>query len=230
MQDGNFTSNMSMNDFIAMMQQSNFYLSDLDQVLANHHISAHSGIQMRQDKEGCNLHVNIDRNSGQNGKPVTGDFHYDVLNPNPNSKPTDSLITANLHGAEALVYIGLTKAGVPGTVGDLARFEGHGIHYGATHLEAQLCLDEEVVVVGGGNSAGQAAVFLSQTARKVYMLVRSGDLAETMSRYLIQRINGNPSIELLCDTEIIRLSGEDSLAEVSWMNKKTQEVFYVHPI
>jgi hypothetical protein len=119
MQDGNFTSNMSMNDFIAMMQQSNFYLSDLDQVLANHHISAHSGIQMRQDKEGCNLHVNIDRNSGQNGKPVTGDFHYDVLNPNPNSKPTDSLITANLHGAEALVYIGLTKAGVPGTVGTL---------------------------------------------------------------------------------------------------------------
>jgi len=109
-------------------------------------------------------------------------------------------------------------------IADLARFEGRGIHYGATHLEAQLCLDEEVVVVGGGNSAGQAAVFLSQTARKVYMLVRSGDLAETMSRYLIQRINGNPSIELLCDTEIIGLSGEDSLAEVNWMNKKTQQI------
>jgi RHS repeat-associated protein len=77
MQNGTFSSNMSMTDFVSMMQQSNFYLSDLDQVLANHHISAHSGIQMRQDNEGCNLHVNIDRNSGQNGKPVTGDFHYD---------------------------------------------------------------------------------------------------------------------------------------------------------
>jgi RHS repeat-associated protein len=93
MQNGDLTSNMSMNDFISMMQQSNFYLSDMDQALANHHLSAHSGIQMRQDKEGCNLHVNIDRNSGQNGQPVKGDFHYDVLNPNPNSYPTDSLIT-----------------------------------------------------------------------------------------------------------------------------------------
>jgi RHS repeat-associated protein len=117
MQNGDFTSNMSMNDFISMMQRSNFYLSDMDQVLANHHISAHSGIQMRQDKD---LHVNIDRNSGKNGQPVKGDFHYDVLNPNPNSYPTDSLITGPLHGAEALVDIGLTKAGVSGTVGDRA--------------------------------------------------------------------------------------------------------------
>jgi RHS repeat-associated protein len=120
MQNGTFTSNMSMTGFISMMQQSNFYLSDMDQVLADRHWSAHSGIQMRQDKEGCNLHVNIDRNSGKNGNPVTGDFHYDVLNPNPNSYPTDSLITAPLHAAEAAVDIGMTKAGVSGTVGDRA--------------------------------------------------------------------------------------------------------------
>lgn len=115
------------------------------------------------------------------------------------------------------------KPVVPG----LQRFEGRGIHYGATYIEAQLCLDEDVVVVGGGNSAGQAAVFLTQTARKVYMLVRSADLATTMSRYLIQRINGNPSIELLCDTELTGLSGDDSLEQVSWANRKTHQASMV---
>jgi thioredoxin reductase (NADPH) len=106
-------------------------------------------------------------------------------------------------------------------VPDLPRFEGHGIHYGATYLEAQLCVGEDVVVVGGGNSAGQAAVFLSQTARRVFLLVRSADLATTMSRYLIQRINASQSIELLCDTELTGLAGDESLSEVSWKNQKT---------
>ncbi len=78
-------------------------------------------------------------------------------------------------------------------VDNLAKFEGKGIYYGATFIESQLCLDEEVIVVGGGNSAGQAAIFLAQTARKVYMLVRSGNLSDTMSRYLIHRIAENPS-------------------------------------
>jgi len=78
-------------------------------------------------------------------------------------------------------------------------------------------------VVGGGNSAGQAAVFLSQSARKVYMVVRSGDLSQSMSRYLIQRIEGNPSIELLCDTELTGLCGEGSLEKVSWINKRTNQ-------
>ena len=105
----------------------------------------------------------------------------------------------------------------------LQQFEGRGIHYGATYIEAQLCVDEEVVVIGGGNSAGQAAIFLSQTARKVYMLVRSPDLVRTMSRYLIQRIIGNPAIELLCDTELTGLTGEDSLEEVIWANRKTKQ-------
>src|SRR5580698_2170794 len=103
----------------------------------------------------------------------------------------------------------------------LDRFAGRGIHYAATHIESQLCEDEEVIVVGGGNSAGQAAVFLSQTARRVYMLVRAADLAGSMSRYLIQRIIGNPSIELLCNSELACLDGGTALEEVSWINKQT---------
>ena len=103
----------------------------------------------------------------------------------------------------------------------LDRFAGRGIHYGATHIEAQLCEGEEVIVVGGGNSAGQASVFLSRTARKVYMLVRGADLAESMSRYLVQRIIGNPSIELLCNSELAGLEGENDLEEVSWIDKQT---------
>jgi thioredoxin reductase (NADPH) len=106
----------------------------------------------------------------------------------------------------------------------LDRFAGRGIHYGATYLEAQLCEGQEVIVVGGGNSAGQAAVFLSQTARKVFMLVRGANLADSMSRYLIQRISGNPSIELLCNSELAGLEGENKLEEVSWINKQTGQV------
>jgi thioredoxin reductase (NADPH) len=106
----------------------------------------------------------------------------------------------------------------------LDRFAGRGIHYGATHIESQSCEGEEVIVVGGGNSAGQAAVFLSQTARRVYMLVRAADLAESMSRYLIQRIIGNPSIELLYNSELACLEGGSELKEVSWINKQTGQV------
>jgi thioredoxin reductase (NADPH) len=105
---------------------------------------------------------------------------------------------------------------------NLKRFEGQGIYYGATYIESQLCTDEEVIVVGGGNSAGQAAVFLSQVARRVYMLVRS-ELSETMSRYLIQRITDNPNIELHCKTEIVALEGGHELQKVTWLDKKTGE-------
>src|SRR6202790_1856718 len=99
---------------------------------------------------------------------------------------------------------------------NLDRFAGRGVHYGATYLEAQLCEGEEVIVVGGGNSAGQAAVFLSQTAGKVHMLVRSGQLSDTMSRYLIKRIEENPGIELHLHTEIVNLEGDTHLERVPW--------------
>ncbi len=107
------------------------------------------------------------------------------------------------------------------SIPNLKKFEGQGVYYGATFMESQLCQQEEVVVIGGGNSAGQAAVFLAQTARKVHMLVRSGGLAETMSRYLIQRITENPSIELHTRTELCGLDGDTHLETVSWIDKQT---------
>jgi len=107
---------------------------------------------------------------------------------------------------------------------NLANYEGKGIYYGATYIESQLCGGNEVVVVGGANSAGQAAVFMSQTASKVHMLVRSGELSSTMSRYLIQRLTENPQIELHWNTEITAIEGDDCLQHVTWQNKKTGEV------
>ena len=107
---------------------------------------------------------------------------------------------------------------------DLARFEGAGVYYGATTMEAQLCRGEEVVVVGGGNAAGQAAVFLAQSVSRVHMLVRGAGLADTMSRYLIRRIEGSSVIELRTHTEIVRLEGGDRLEAVHWRNKETGDV------
>jgi thioredoxin reductase (NADPH) len=112
---------------------------------------------------------------------------------------------------------------------NLALFEGQGVYYGATFMESQLCAGEDVIVVGGGNSAGQAAVFLSQTSRKVYMLVRGGELSSTMSRYLIQRIEENPAIELHHRTEIVGLDGDTHLESVTWKDNKTGETS-THPI
>jgi thioredoxin reductase (NADPH) len=106
---------------------------------------------------------------------------------------------------------------------NLSDFEGAGVYYGATFMEAQLCAGEEVVVVGGGNSAGQAAVYLSQTARRVNVLIRSGGLAESMSRYLIRRIEDNPGIVLRTHTEITSLEGEGHLERVTWKNHQTGE-------
>jgi thioredoxin reductase (NADPH) len=103
----------------------------------------------------------------------------------------------------------------------LPRFEGAGIYYGATFVEAQLCKGEEVIVVGGGNSAGQAAVFLAQTTKRVHMLVRSAGLAESMSRYLISRIQSTATIVLRPYTEIVVLEGGDHLELVRWRNSQT---------
>jgi thioredoxin reductase (NADPH) len=104
---------------------------------------------------------------------------------------------------------------------NLSRFEGAGVYYGATFVEAQLCGGEEVIVVGGGNSAGQAAVFLAQTAKRVHMLVRSTGLAESMSRYLIRRIEKSPTIVFRPQTEIVALEGGDHLYSVHWRNGQT---------
>jgi thioredoxin reductase (NADPH) len=107
---------------------------------------------------------------------------------------------------------------------NLSRFEGAGLYYGATFDEAQLCSGDEVIVVGGGNSAGQAAVFLSQTASHVHLFVRSGGLAESMSRYLIRRIEDTPSITLRTNTEIVAIDGRDHVECVRWRNSQTGEL------
>ena len=104
---------------------------------------------------------------------------------------------------------------------NLSRFEGAGVYYGATFVEAQLCGGEEVIVVGGGNSAGQAAVFLAETTKRVHMLVRSAGLAESMSRYLIRRIEETATIVLRPYTEIVALEGGDHLESVRWRNNQT---------
>jgi thioredoxin reductase (NADPH) len=112
---------------------------------------------------------------------------------------------------------------------NLLRFEGAGIYYGATFVEAQLCTGEEVIVVGGGNSAGQAAVFLAGTTKRVHLLVRSAGLADTMSRYLIRRIEETSTIVLRPHTEITALEGGDYLESVRWRNKQTGQT-EVHKI
>jgi thioredoxin reductase (NADPH) len=98
----------------------------------------------------------------------------------------------------------------------VARFEGAGVYYSATFMEAQLCDGEEVIVIGGANSAGQAAVFLARTARKVHLLVRSNDLSVGMSSYLVRRIREIPTIQIRTRTEIVALEGEGHLQRVQW--------------
>jgi thioredoxin reductase (NADPH) len=104
----------------------------------------------------------------------------------------------------------------------ISRFEGAGIYYGATRMEAPLCKGEDVIVIGGGNSAGQAAVFLADHgALHVHMLVRGSALAETMSRYLIKRIENHPDITLRVNTELVAIDGDYHLARVRWRNHQT---------
>src|ERR1700724_2531281 len=109
-------------------------------------------------------------------------------------------------------------------IANLSRFLGRGIYYAATHLEAKLCVEEDVVVVGGGNSAGQAAVFLAGSCRHVHMLVRSDGLAESMSQYLIRRIRDTPNITLHTRTQLTSLEGSDRLERVSWMPRNGEPV------
>ncbi|MEW6267825.1 MAG: FAD-dependent oxidoreductase [Thermodesulfobacteriota bacterium] len=104
---------------------------------------------------------------------------------------------------------------------DFERFEMRGIHYAATALEGALCEGEEVAVVGGGNSAGQAAIYLSRRAAHVHVLVRGPGLAASMSEYLIARIRASRAITLHLDTEITALAGKRHIEEVTWRNRRT---------
>ena len=106
----------------------------------------------------------------------------------------------------------------------LSRFEGAGVYYAATFMEAQLCAGDEVVIVGAGNSAGQAAVFLAGAARRVHMVIRSTGLADTMSRYLIRRIEDHPAIVRHVRTEIVSLEGNGHLERVGWRDNETGRV------
>ena len=104
------------------------------------------------------------------------------------------------------------------------QFEGRGVYYAATPNEAKMCRGSDVVVVGGGNSAGQAAVFLAGQARKVYLVIRGDDLYKDMSSYLARRIEQTPNIEVLRNTEVRRMPGDGHLSEVEIVNNKTGEV------
>ena len=110
------------------------------------------------------------------------------------------------------------------TVEGATRFEGAGIYYGATPIEAALCMNDEVIVVGGGNSAGQAAVFLSERAKHVHLLVQGPDLRETMSQYLIARIEASTFITLRTNADITALHGDKQLESVTWIGKASQTV------
>jgi thioredoxin reductase (NADPH) len=124
-----------------------------------------------------------------------------------------------LSGRTVIIGTGAEYRRLP--IASLAQFEGAGVYYAATFMEAQLCTGEEVAVVGGGNSAGQAAVFLAQTARRVHLVIRSTGLAESMSRYLISRIEDHPKILLHSETEIADLEGNGHLERTSMCDRRT---------
>jgi thioredoxin reductase (NADPH) len=142
------------------------------------------------------------------------------------SRPNGAL-TLELEGGErvqarSVVVASGARYRRPAVAG-LAEFEGRGVWYWASPIEARLCAGDEVVLVGGGNSAGQAAVFLAGHAAKVRMLVRGPGLADSMSRYLIERIAAAPNIELMTQTEIVALSGtpHSGLEKVRWRDRRT---------
>ena len=119
-----------------------------------------------------------------------------------------------VHARSIVIASGVQYRKLP--LPELTRYEGVGVYYGATHLEAQRCGADETIVVGGANSAGQAAVFLSGGGRHVHMLVRGKGLAETMSKYLIQRLEENPNVTIRTQTEIVGLEGDGRLERVRW--------------
>jgi thioredoxin reductase (NADPH) len=150
------------------------------------------------------------------GSTVTG-LNFDNAYPVLHLEGGETVITKCLLIATGADY---RKLGVE----NCERFEGCGVYYAATVNEAQLCRGAEVVVVGGGNSAGQAAVYLAANTKKVYHLIRADSLYKDMSAYLARRIEQTPNIEVLVNTTVRRLSGDKCLRSVEIVNNKTGEV------
>jgi thioredoxin reductase (NADPH) len=134
----------------------------------------------------------------------------------------ETIHTRSILVASGAVYRKLEVEGI-------GRFEGAGVYHSATPMESKLCRGEEVIVIGGGNSAGQAAVFLAGKVRHVHMLVRAAGLADTMSRYLIRRIEQDPHITLHVRTEIVAVAGDDHLKQVTWRDT-AQDATETHDI
>jgi thioredoxin reductase (NADPH) len=108
---------------------------------------------------------------------------------------------------------------------DLEEFEGAGVYYAATHLEARQCAGEPVVIVGGGNSAGQAAVFLADLGSSVTVVIRGSSLGASMSRYLVDRISGHPKVEVKTNSEVTALCGHSSLSAVQIRSATSSHVY-----
>ena len=123
-----------------------------------------------------------------------------------------------LRGRSIVIATGAQYARLP--IDDADAFAGRGVYYNATHMEAQLCDSEEVVVVGGGNSAGQAAILLQLRSSRVHLLVRARKLSESMSRYLVARIEAHPRIQIHYSTQVISLSGTAHLENIEWRNEE----------
>jgi thioredoxin reductase (NADPH) len=143
---------------------------------------------------------------------LTFDHAYSLLN----VEGSETITTKCLLIATGAEYRRLVAEGCE-------RFEGTGVYYAATLVEAPVCQGAEVIVVGGGNSAGQAAVFLAGVARKVYLVIRGDNLYKDMSAYLARRIELTENIEVLLNTEVRRMSGDNHLGEVELVNNKTGE-------
>ncbi len=126
-----------------------------------------------------------------------------------------------MNGRSLIVATGAQYRKLP--LAELERFEGVGVYYAATQAEAQMCEHDEVVIVGGGNSAGQAAMFLSQKARSCRLLIRGGDLGKSMSYYLVDEIERREQVEVMTYSEVVELHGDEALERVVVADSRTGE-------
>lgn len=128
---------------------------------------------------------------------------------------------SNIRARSIVIATGATYRKLP--IANLAHFEGAGIYYGASALEAQVCAAQDVVIIGGGNSAGQAAVFLSAHVLRVHILIRGAELSSSMSRYLIRRLEELPNVSVHPYTELLTLRGDAHLESIEIVNNQTSE-------